>query len=205
MLNVFTRTLSAFHWLTPVLRFFTEKMNFPANGKKATDAVARIVRQSGGAVDYLRVVKLIYLADRKSILKRGIPIVGGHCFSMRKGPVNGDVMDFVNQRNAPGWKKIISPRKGNALSVISNPDYDSLSESELQMLDEVVLEHSTRTTDELVEWCHRNCEEYEQVGASERKPISVESILQAEGKTKARIARVVNEAESLAKLDQLLA
>lgn len=180
-------------------------MDFPANGKKATDAVARIIRQSGHGVDYLRIVKLIYLADRKSLSKRGIPIVGGHCFSMRKGPVNGDVMNFVNQRNAPGWKKVISPRKGNTLSVISEPDYDSLSESELQMLDEVVGEHSAKTTEELVEWCHENCEEYEKVGVTERKPISVEAILQAEGKTKARIACVVREGSSLAKLDQLLA
>lgn len=180
-------------------------MDFPANGKKATDAVARIIRQSGQSVDYLRVVKLIYLADRKSLSKRGIPIVGGRCYSMRKGPVNGDVMDFVNRRNAPGWKETISPRKGNALSVIAEPDYDSLSESELQMLDEVVHEHLARTTEELVEWCHENCEEYEKVGAISRKPISVESILRAEGKTKARIARVVKEGAALAKLDQLLA
>ena len=73
------------------------------------------------------------------------------------------------------------------------------------MLDEVVHEHLARTTEELVEWCHENCKEYEKVRAAERRPISVESILQAEGKTKARIASVVKEGVTLADLDQLLA
>jgi uncharacterized phage-associated protein len=180
-------------------------MQFPVNGRKATEAVARIIQKSGREMDYLRVVKLVYLADRKSLAKRGIPIVGGKYFSMRKGPVNGDVMNFVTRRNAPGWKDSIAPMQGHSLSVVSEPSYDSLSESELGILDEVVEEHLANTTDELVEWCHKNCEEYEEVSANGRKPISVESILQAEGKTSAAIARILKEAESLTRLDQVLA
>jgi len=43
-------------------------VNFPANDRKVTDAVARLIEKSGADVDYLRISKLIYLADRKSIV-----------------------------------------------------------------------------------------------------------------------------------------
>ena len=46
-------------------------MNFPVNGEKAVQAAARLIEQSGHPIDYLRLCKLAYLADRRSILVRG--------------------------------------------------------------------------------------------------------------------------------------
>ena len=116
-------------------------MNFPNKSKKATQAVARLIQRSGAPIDYLRLVKLVYLADRRSIIDRGIPIVGGQYYSMRKGPAIGEVMDFVNRRNAPHWKEIISPRFGNEVRLAGVPDFGTLSGSELDILDGVVTEH----------------------------------------------------------------
>jgi uncharacterized phage-associated protein len=178
-------------------------MQFRANAEKATDAVARLIQKSGKNADYLRLVKLIYLADRKSILERGMPIVGGKFYSMRKGPANGDIMDFVKCRNAPRWKELIAPLSGHSLSILSEPDCGSLSESEIQILDSVVDQHSDKTTEELVQWCHKNCPEYKHVMWG-RKEIGVEAILSAEGKSAESIARIVSEGMALAELDHLL-
>ena len=180
-------------------------MNFSIDAKKATHAVARLIEKSGGSADYLRVAKLIYLADRNSLLARGIPIVGGHYYSMKMGPTIGEVMDFVHQQDAPGWRTAISPRHGNTLKLKSLPDFGALSETEMEILDRVVKEHAGQTTEQLVIWCHQHCKEYEEVSARQRKDISVESILRAEKRDERRISKVVREAESLAKLDALLA
>lgn len=180
-------------------------MNFPIQGKKATQAVARLIEKSGGPIDYLRLAKLVYLADRESIHARGIPIVGGHYFSMNKGPTIGEIMNFVGSRNAPGWKTTISPRFGNEIRLQGKPTYEALSESEVSILDATVQSHSMRTTDELVEWCHKNCPEYEEVPVRSRKTITVESILKAAGKSPKKIQALIQEAQSLAKLDEMLA
>ena len=180
-------------------------VNFPIQSKKATQAFARLIERSGGPVDYLRLAKLMYLADRESIRTRGIPIVGGHYYSMRKGPTIGEVMDFVGKRNAPGWKSVISPRFGNEIRLQGKPDFGALSESELEILDATLQSHSARTTEELVTWCHKHCQEYEQVPPRGRKTIAVESILKAVGSSQKRIQRLIREAESLAKLDEMLA
>src|SRR6266571_1576771 len=104
-------------------------MNFPIDGKKATEAVARLLEKSGGEADYLRIVKLVYLADRDSIIRRGVPIVGGSYFSMRCGPAVGEVMNFANrERHAPEWETYISARKGNALVLKQTPGYVNLSQ-----------------------------------------------------------------------------
>jgi hypothetical protein len=180
-------------------------VNFPNHAKKSTQAVARLIEKSGGPIDYLRISKLIYLADRQSILERGIPIVGGRYFSMRKGPTISEVMNFVNRRSAPQWKETISPRFGNEVRLISKaPEYGSLSESEFEILDKTVVAHSRRTTDELVDWCHKNCPEYEDVPPSQRKPIEVESILKGANRSANKIQKVIQEAKELEELDALL-
>jgi hypothetical protein len=180
-------------------------MHFPINDKKATDAVSRLLEKSGGKAEYLRVVKLVYLADRDSIIRRGLPIVGGSYFSMRCGPTVGEVMNFANRSlAAEGWSEHISPRYGHVLKLTSPSMYGSLSQSEIDILDGVVEEHASRSTAELVKWCHHYCREYERVLWG-RKNIEVESILRAGGKTADRIHKVVKEAEELAQLNAVLA
>lgn len=180
-------------------------MNFPNHAQKATQAVARLIEKTGGPVEYLRLSKLVYLADRQSILERGVPIVGGQYFSMRKGPVISEVMNFVNRRNAPQWKDTISPRHGNDIKLQGKPSYSSLSQSELNILDAVVLEHSERPTNDLVGWCHDNCPEYQKVLGSGRKPIEVESILDGAKRSKDQIKKVIQCAEEIEEMDALLA
>ncbi|MGB8356538.1 MAG: Panacea domain-containing protein, partial [Chthoniobacteraceae bacterium] len=167
--------------------------------------VSRLIEKSGGKADYLRIIKLIYLADRDSIIKRGVPIVGGKYYSMRKGPVIGEVMCFVNQMSAPGWREYITPRSGNTINLLKVPEYSSLSPAELEILDAVVAEHLEQSTDDLVKWCHQFCNEYEHVGFFKRKDIVVENILRAGGKTSETIHRVVKQSEELMELDEMLA
>ena len=179
-------------------------VNFPVNERKATDAVARLIEKSGADVDYLRISKLIYLADRDSILERGIPIVGGHYFSMRKGPVISEVLNFVKCRNAPRWKGTISPLHGHYLNLVQKPNYESLTHVEVDILDAVVAEHFNRSTEDLVNWCHDNCGEYEQVNFFRRKPIAVEKILELEGKSEKQIQKISDRAEELTALQEML-
>jgi uncharacterized phage-associated protein len=179
-------------------------MNLPNNSKKSTQVVARLIEASGGPIDYLRIAKLVYLADRESIFARGVPIVGGHYYSMRKGPTIGEVMTFVNTGKAPNWKETILPRVGNKVGLKRKPQYGALSKSEMDIIDSVVKYHSTRSTDELVEWCHVNCPEFVQVEQG-RKPIEVEEILKSFKKSPKQIQKFVQEAEQIEELDEILA
>jgi hypothetical protein len=75
----------------------------------------------------------------------------------------------------------------------------------MEILDQVVQEHAQRTTDELVDWCHKKCAEYEIVEGRRRKPITVERILQAGMKSEDAIQKVIESANELEEMDKLLA
>jgi len=180
-------------------------VNFKNQGIKSTQAVARLINQSGGPIDYLRLSKLVYLAERQSIISRGVPIVGGHYFSMKKGPTIGEIMDYVHNQKAPQWKETISPRHGNEVRLESaGLSFSALSQSEIEILDSTVAAHVGRTTDELVEWCHLNCPEYEEV-KSGRRPIQAEKILIVAAKSQKCVQHFVANAKESEELEALLA
>jgi len=179
------------------------EVNFPVDSSKATEAYARLLEREGGRADHLRLAKLIYLADRKSLVSRGLPIVGGTYFSLRKGPMISEMTNFANCLNAPRWKECISPRFGNEIKLLKKVDYVELSQAELEILDATVDEHKNETTEELTQWCHENCREYENVFWT-RRPITVEKLLKAERKSPKKIAEIIQRAESDLELDALI-
>jgi len=110
-------------------------------------------------------------------------------------------MNVVHQRNAPGWAETISVRYGNEIRLEGMPSFGALSKSELDILDLTVAQHAQRTTEELVEWCHKNCPEYVE---AKRKPIAVEAILRGAKKTAKAIQKVLADASEIEELDALL-
>lgn len=189
--------------IPPLIKRMYNAVNFPVDTNKAAEAYGRLLEQEGGRADHLRLAKLIYLADRKSLVERDVPIVGGTYLSLRKGPMISEMTNFANRLNAPRWKEHISPRYGNEIRLIKKFDYSELSEAELEILDAVVEEHRNKTTEELTQWCHENCGEYENVIWT-RKPISVEKLLVAEKKTNQKIAEIVQRAKADLELDALI-
>jgi Protein of unknown function (DUF4065) len=60
-------------------------------------------------------VKLVYLLDRESIARRGVPVVGSVYLSMRSGPVVSELLDLINSGKLlhcdTNWSQFISARQ----------------------------------------------------------------------------------------------
>ena len=93
---------------------------------------------------YLKLMKLLYIAERTSVQKNGYPVIGDRLVSMDHGPVLGNTydhmkgMDFVSADN--GWNKWVSPVQDHKVSLArecSSEDLDFLSEATLEILAEV--------------------------------------------------------------------
>jgi len=52
-------------------------MNFRFHIGKATEAACLFLDRGGGRMNIMKLVKLLYLLDRLSLDRRGIPVVGG--------------------------------------------------------------------------------------------------------------------------------
>src|SRR5271156_3433767 len=138
--------------------------SFPFDGQKATEVSARFVALSGRRINILKLVKLVYLLDRESIARRGMPVVGGVYLSMRNGPVTSELLDLINAGRIwnceTNWELFISDRQNHEVELVRDPGSDHLSTFEMQLIEELWHLHEHEDQWALVDWCHANCGEW---------------------------------------------
>jgi hypothetical protein len=136
------------------------------NEAKATQAVARYLTLAGGKLNYMILIKLLYLMDRKALLSWGRSVTFAECYSMKLGPVLSEVLDLVTeqQRQRGPWQTSISAPTNYTVALQSDPGDDLLSEAEEDIIDEVFAEYG-RFTDpfELADLLHRTLPEWTEV------------------------------------------
>lgn len=150
---------------------------------KTTQLVARLLAKSGGKLNVLKLVKLVYLSDRRALVSGGRPITKDRFVSMPHGPVNSATLNLINDEPDPRkpsyWRRYISERQSYEVSLREDPGTSALSAFELAIIDEVHREfgHLDRfvlrdMTHDLPEWCDPE-------GSS--LPIHIHEILESEG------------------------
>jgi uncharacterized phage-associated protein len=184
-------------------------MNFRFNISKATEVACLFLQRTDGTMGVMKLVKLMYLLDRLSLDRRGVPVVGGDYLSMRNGPVTSEVLDLINAGRLLGetdqrWEHCISGRQNHAVTLEHNADRDHLADAEVALLDEIWREHGDKDQWQLVGWCHAHCKEWTPV-TNGCAPIAVEQIGMALGMAPAQIQRLRQEAVELNQLDEIFA
>jgi hypothetical protein len=71
-------------------------VNFRFDITKATEVACQFLKREGGSINIMKLVKLVYLLDRLSMTRRGIPVVGGAYFSLPNGPITSEFLDLIN-------------------------------------------------------------------------------------------------------------
>jgi hypothetical protein len=176
-------------------------MNFRFDVTKATEVACQFLLREGGAINIMKLVKLVYLLDRLSVAQRGIPVAGGAYFSLPNGPITSEFLDLINSGCLWGlqncrWEDFISDRQDHQVALTLNPGREHLSDSEMELIDAVYREHGNKDQWGLRDWCHEHCEEWTPLEEG-RERISIERIARAVGKTDQQIARLQEEAAEL--------
>jgi uncharacterized phage-associated protein len=184
-------------------------VNFRFNIRKATEAACLFLKHAGGRINIMKLVKLMYMLDRLSLDRRGVPVAGGDYLSMRNGPVTSELLDLINagrlfDEDSQLWEQCISDRRNHDLSLEQMPDLEHLSQAEILLLNEIWREHGSKDQWQLVHWCHNNCKEWIPL-TNGCAPIAVEQIGMALGKSQTQVLRLRHEACELNKLDEIFA
>jgi uncharacterized phage-associated protein len=181
------------------------KMRFRFNERKAAQAAAHLLQLHGGRLNYMVLIKLLYLADRQVLLKCGRPLTGDRFVSMDHGPVLSIVLSLINmgrhERQSPWFEYISGPSEYEVALLERNPDTDELSEYELQVLENVNAEFGDMDKWDLVEFIHTLPEWENPDGSS--IPIEPEKIMRLMGLSDDEIEHRVNDAEDAYFLDRL--
>ncbi|HKW65575.1 MAG TPA: Panacea domain-containing protein [Candidatus Acidoferrum sp.] len=157
-------------------------MDFPYNPRKAAQAAAYLVRLNNGRMDVVSLLKILYLADRKCLGRRGRPITGDKMYSMPHGPVLSRIYDQIKAGGdaAQPWCEYLTEREVNTISLrVADPPADELSEFERAILREEHEQYSRFSFNDLKRVTHSLPEYVDPRGGS--LPIDPRVILQSAG------------------------
>ena len=116
-------------------------MQLSFNQKKTTQAAARFLRLANGRMNYMKLLKLLYLTDRGALLRWGRPVSGDKYFLMKLGPVLSEVHDLITEVPCPSdenfWTKYISPPSNYEVELKADPGNEELSRAEERLIDEI--------------------------------------------------------------------
>ncbi len=145
------------------------------NAKKAAQVAHFFCRKEGGEIDVLKLVKLIYLADRQHMAQHGFPIINDRFVSMPHGPVNSITLNHIGGNiQSEIWSEYISDRANYKVAARRKDKDESLGElsaAELESMKQVWAQFGKFDKWQLRDWTHDNCPEWEDPnGSSEGLP-----------------------------------
>jgi len=177
------------------------------NEAKATQAAARLLRLRGGPMSYLKLIKLLYLADREALIRWGRPVTTDCYLSMDSGPVLSRIYDLIRNEPSPNsvkiWGKFISEPEDYEVRLVGDPGSAELSPAEEQLIDEVFRQHGQDSRWAIVDYTYGLPEWTCPDGGA--RPIEYRDILSAAHKTETEISAIEEELESIALVERILA
>jgi hypothetical protein len=108
---------------------------------KAVAAAAYLTKKRGGKISVFILLKMLYAGERQALLGWHRPITGDNFVSMPKGPVLSRIYDLIKGTVLAGesdmqkWSQHFSSRQQNHVTLLAEPDFDFLSQRELEALD----------------------------------------------------------------------
>ena len=159
-------------------------MHLKFDSTKAIEAAAVIARREGKRIGRLRLLKLLYIADRTAITERGRPLLGCKAVAMDNGPLHSDVYDMIKGEDpaSPRWSKFFTASGRRDLRLTDEPENLALSRSDIEILQGVVDKYIDIDDWQLSEITH-GFEEWRkayQEGTS--RPIELEDIIEGAGR-----------------------
>lgn len=179
-------------------------IEFKFNEEKTTQAALLFLEKNNKSMNYMKLIKLLYLADRYALIHWERPLTGDNYVSMPLGPVVSQTYDMIKSKHYPYWSKHITYPSHYEVQIKEGlPELGKLSKAETELIDNLSTEHKNRNQYELKDYCHDECGEWEEI-ESGSKPIHIETILKEGNKTDEDIKRIKHEVTSLNYVNEML-
>lgn len=153
----------------------------PFDEMKATQAAARFLKLRGEKMSYMKLLKLLYMADRTALLRWGKPITTDRWVAMKYGPVLSTVYSLIVDEQAAQssgvWSRYVSSPERYEVSLLQEEiPNDRLSRAEEKLIDEMYESYGHYSRWDLVDHLHKVLPEWKSPGDTS-VPISLRDIL----------------------------
>lgn len=158
------------------------------NERKSAQIAAWFIAQAGGTMPHLKLMKLMYLADREAMRSCGFPMTGDRFVSMPNGPVLSNTLSHINDDAFSvdgGWDTWISDKANYEVALLreATPQaLDHLSRADLAVLESVWGQFGHMGKYQIRDYTHnpRNCPEWKDPNGSSN-PIAYKTVFEALG------------------------
>ena len=171
-------------------------MRFVFDERRAAQAAARLLDQHGGTMPWLKLVKLLYLADRAAFVEGGRPITGDRFVSVRHGPALARVLELITDDCPAGdsvWHGYIARKRFDAC-LVGPAESERLADFDRDVLDSVFETYGCLKEWDVVARTHA-LPEWKDPGNTVI-PIEPEDILRYAGYSEKAIGYVADQAEA---------
>ncbi|AEF85862.1 conserved hypothetical protein [Treponema primitia ZAS-2] len=160
-------------------------------------------------LNYTKLIKELYLADRASIHETNSSITGDTYVSMKNGPVLRKLYELIKgkswgAKNQEYWDSRFSTDGNELLANFDQYPEGKLSRAEKEILDKIDGQFHQSRYGELIEYAHAHCPEWHNPGDTS-EPISLEDILSALGRTPEQIEWILEENKVFEEEDSIFA
>lgn len=174
--------------------------------RKAAQACAFFALKDEKGIDKLKLIKLIYLAERTHLADRHWPMVWDDLYSLPHGPVGSSTLNGIDGKiHQDVWAAYIC-RHGNktfAVRKFCRDELDELSNAEVKTLEKVWQMYGAMSASRLRNYTHEACPEYTETDGP-RVPIGYGELLRAVGLPDEEAMEVTNEIASWRKAEAVL-
>lgn len=128
---------------------------------KTLQAAAYLLRRERSRqMNYMRLIKILYIAERESLKETGRPIIGGRIVALERGPVLESLLKLIRGEHldSPKWSEFIH-KENYHLEMVKDPGVGKLSRYVVEKLEEIAQRHENddewamvRVTHSLPEW-----------------------------------------------------
>ena len=179
---------------------------------KVAQAAAFFASKQGGAINIMKLMKLLYLSDRESMNLYDAPITYDNFVSMDNGHVLSRTYDLINgtssdAKGAAQWTAWIGDRDQYDIKLkktVEEEELDQLSDADIEVMNSVWNQFEHYDQWQLVELTHNLCKEWKHPNNS-AIPISDVEVFLALGKHETIARDLAEDIQNEKELDRLFA
>ena len=176
------------------------------NQEKLIQASNYLLKKNNFTLNYTKLIKLLYLADKES-LKGALQTISGDTYvSMDNGPVLSKLYDLIMGRYRNDdvqnlWNSRFIRDGYNLIAATDRIPHSELSVYEMQVLDQIYIKFEKYSLKQMIEYVHSNCPEWKNPEGSSI-PIKPNEILESIGRTPEEIEWILAETKAFEEEEQ---
>lgn len=180
------------------------------NYEKIAQTVFYLIQKYNHQLNYTKLIKLLYFADKMAIKQINKSITGDTYVCMKCGPVLSKTYDLIRKKSSDlqaqsFWNSRFDTNSTDLLCLNDRMPFDKLSKKERQILDEIDEKYHNNTYSEMIKLTHdpEICPEWKNPGTTSYS-LNYEDILLSIYKDPNKVEYILEEQKSYEREEELI-